>query len=75
LTIPLPIFTATSSHIGNILSESFKRRAIGLLVIEDKSNPVACRLIVHLPQAPGGVASATILEATVPGPFSPKKVP
>ena len=56
-------------------SESFRKSATELLDIDDKFSPVAWRLMVYVPQVPGGVASVTILEATAPPPFSLKKVP
>src|SRR5260370_39813823 len=52
--MPVPIFALTSEHNGNRLSESFKRSATGLLVIEDKSRPLACRLMLQLPQVYSG---------------------
>jgi hypothetical protein len=79
--MPLPTVAFTSkqlfeaSPIPDEASASFTKSASLGPVIEDRFSPVAWRLILQVPHVFGGVASATILEATVPGGFDPKKVP
>jgi len=77
--MPLPIWALTLKHALPAAvaspSLSFKMSEIWLLVNAERSAPVICRLIFHLPHAPGGVASVTILETNLAPPPEEKWVP